>query len=265
MSARLRRIGLATAALVAITAGTVTAAEPGDPWLLGVTNAIGVTTSLTGTVSDRLLLLVNNGVGRTLTVVGSTAAPSGTMYVQNMANGAGIQIQVADGVRPISVNPGAGKATNLNADKLDGYEASQLQRRVSGGCAVGATIQAINPDGTVVCSSKSADADALDGRDSTSFMGIKNYERRKPTDGSANASNTCPEGDLCFAGGYYCDTGDTMLGGGYDGIDNGTRVVASEPFTPNPQDTWRIKFVNNGTEDTIDVITLCADNPPFRP
>jgi hypothetical protein len=265
MSARLRRVALAVAFLVVVTAGTAAAANPGDPWLLGVTNTIDSATELTGTVAERIVKITNEGTGRALSLLATTAANSGTLLVTNTGDGVGVQIVVKEGARPISVNATAGKATNLNVDKLDGLDSTELQKRVSGACAVGATIQAINADGTVVCSSKSADAELLDGRDSTSFMGSNNYERRKTTDGSANVGGTCPDGDLCFAGGYYCDTGDTMLGGGYDQIDNGTRVVASEPFTPNPQDTWRIKFINNGTEDTIEVITLCADNPPFRP
>ena len=88
------------------------------------------------------------------------------------------------------------------------------------------------------------------------------YVLSKTTDGSGNVGGTCPSGVLCYAGGYYCDNGDVMVGGGFSDIDNGTRLVTSEPFTPNPQDTWRVIFVNNSTEDTIVVHTMCLDNPP---
>jgi hypothetical protein len=108
-------------------------------------------------------------------------------------------------------------------------------------------------------------ASTLDGIDSSGFAGNRVYHLQKTTDGSANAGGTCPSGDLCYAGGFYCDPGDTMLGGGFSAIDNGTRLVTSEPFTPNDQDTWRVQFVNNSTEDTIVVDTICADTPPLHP
>jgi hypothetical protein len=107
--------------------------------------------------------------------------------------------------------------------------------------------------------SQAGNADLLDGLDSPALWRGSIYVREMVTNGSANASGTCPDGDVCFAGGFYCDTGDALLGGGFAEIDNGTRLVASEPFTPNPQDAWRIKFVNNSTEDTITVYTMCAD------
>lgn len=103
-------------------------------------------------------------------------------------------------------------------------------------------------------------SDLLDNLNSTDFARSRIYVLEKITDGSANGGGTCPDGDICSAGGYYCDTGDTLLTGGFAEIDPGTRLVASEPFTPNPQDTWRIKFVNNSTEDTVTVYTVCADN-----
>ncbi len=46
-------------------------------------------------------------------------------------------------------NDGAG--STLDADLLDGQHASDFQARVSGVCAAGSMISAINPDGTVVC------------------------------------------------------------------------------------------------------------------
>jgi hypothetical protein len=152
-------------------------------------------------------------------------------------------------------------ATAANSDLLDGQDSSAFLG--VGGKAVDADeLDGFDSSQFLAAPGKAADANTLDGIDSLGFAGSEIYVRTMSTNGSANAQGTCPEGDVCFAGGFYCDQGDTLLGGGFADIDNGTRLVASEPFVPNPQDAWRVKFVNNSTEDTITVNTICADNAP---
>jgi hypothetical protein len=150
-----------------------------------------------------------------------------------------------------------------NAGKLAGLAPTDFLR--SDGKAVDAS-HADNADNATNATNaiNANGAGKLDGLDSTAFARSRIYVRQMSTDGSANASSTCPSGDVCFAGGYYCDTGDMLVGGGFADIDDGTRLVASEPFVPNPQDAWRVKFVNNSTEDTITVDTICADNDPVH-
>jgi hypothetical protein len=266
MRSRLERTAFAVAILLALTAG-VAAGAAGDNFVLGVANASNVATTLGGAVADRLVAFNNTGGGRALSLFSSAANPSSTLYVQNSGDGQGVAIVVGAGAKPITVSAGAGKATNLDVDKLDGLDSSELQKRVSEACVTGSTIQAINADGTVVCDPddvSGGDAQTLDGRDSTSFASspLKTYVLEVTTDGSANVSGTCPSGDLCYAGGKYCDTGDMLVGGSFANIDTGTVLVSSQPFTPNPQDAWRVQFKNNSTEDTIVVYTICLDNPP---
>ncbi len=150
-------------------------------------------------------------------------------------------------------------ATSANSDLLDGRDSSAFLG--VGGKAVDADeLDGLDSSQFLAASGKAADANTLDGVDSLGFARSEIYVRAMSTDGSANAQGTCPEGDVGFAGGFYCDQGDTLLSGGFADIDNGTRLVASEPFVPNSQDAWRVKFVNNSTEDTITVYTICADN-----
>jgi hypothetical protein len=154
--------------------------------------------------------------------------------------------------------------TAANSNLLDGQDSSAFLG-AGAKAADSDLLDGVDSSGFLGAGAKAADANTLDGIDSLGFARSLIYVRTMSTDGSANAGGTCPDGDVCFAGGYYCDTGDTLLGGGFADIDNGTRLVASEPFVPNPQDAWRIKFVNNSTEDTITVYTICADNAPLRP
>jgi hypothetical protein len=128
--ARRQRSAVTTAMVLALViAGTTLAAAPGDPLKLGLSNTINAATTWTGAATSRLLQISNTSAAagaRALSVLSNAAAS--TLYVQNTGTGAGIQIQVAAGKPPISVNGAAGKATNLNADRVDGLDSSQLQR-----------------------------------------------------------------------------------------------------------------------------------------
>src|SRR5688572_16970428 len=74
---------------------TALAAVPGDPFRLGQVNTIDALTSLVGTRSGVLLQVKNN-------------------------DGPALNLTVPAGRAPLTVSAGAGKALNLNADKLDG-------------------------------------------------------------------------------------------------------------------------------------------------
>jgi hypothetical protein len=90
--------------ILAVVLGVASAAfgANNDNFILGVLNSATDTTKLNGNVSGGPALQVSNP---------NTAAGS-----------RGLQVNVAEGKPPILVNPTAGKATNLNADKLDGKD-----------------------------------------------------------------------------------------------------------------------------------------------
>ncbi len=48
------------------------------------------------------------------------------LLLEYLCGGSALQLQVNSGQAPLKVNSAAGKATNLNADKLDGKEASSF-------------------------------------------------------------------------------------------------------------------------------------------
>ena len=93
---------------LALTLGVATvalAAVPGDPFRLGKINTINTLSTLVGSTSTPMLRIDNNG------------------------SGAALDLQVQPGKAPMRVNAAAGKATNLNVDRLDGQDSSALLGR----------------------------------------------------------------------------------------------------------------------------------------
>jgi hypothetical protein len=101
---RRRAIAVGALILVFVMAGTALAVGPGSTFKLGVINSIsGYVTTLTGSNNGAMLAIKN------------TNTNSGSK---------GLSINVPAGKPPIVVNGTAGKATGLNADKVDGKNAS---------------------------------------------------------------------------------------------------------------------------------------------
>lgn len=116
--------------VLVLATGTTTAlaAVPGDPFLLGESNTIGGSTTR----------LQGGNAGAMLEIFNRSPDP----------NASALHLLVSPGQPPLEVSATAGKATNLDADKLDGRDSKSFA------------------DGT---DGKANDADKLDGRDSTTF------------------------------------------------------------------------------------------------
>ena len=97
---------LGLAVLLAVVFGVATTAlgATGGNFILGKANAAGATTKL-ASAAGTTLQLINNG-----TAAAATA----------------LNLTVPSGKPPLTVNATAGKATNLNADKVDGLEGASL-------------------------------------------------------------------------------------------------------------------------------------------
>ena len=119
---------MAAAALFVALGGAGYAATGGN-FLLGDPNTATTPTRLTANIAGKALLLAN-----TSTTSGASA----------------LGLTVASGHPPLAVNSGT-KVANLNADKLDGLDASALQARVSGSCSGRAAIKSIGANGSVGC------------------------------------------------------------------------------------------------------------------
>lgn len=160
---------------------------------LGVVNSVsGYVTTLTGSMAGRMLQVTNTSTATSAGAIGASnrSISASTIRAQNTAGGPALEAVVPSGKAPMRVSSGAAKVANLNVDRLDNLDSTQLQRRVTGTCAVGSSIKSISATGAVTCESKSAsaghadtatnatnasnatnagNADTLDGMDSTDF------------------------------------------------------------------------------------------------
>ncbi|HEX6708729.1 MAG TPA: hypothetical protein VF068_00230 [Rubrobacter sp.] len=112
-------VGLAVILAVVLgVASTALPAVPGDPFRLGRMNSIDRLSTLVGTTANAMLRVDNNGTGPALSLEAGAGNP------------------------PVVVNAAAGKATNLDADELDGQDSSAL---LPAEIYEGSTTQTISP------------------------------------------------------------------------------------------------------------------------
>lgn len=76
-----------------------------------------------------LLGKANNAAGKVTNLVAELADPA--LRVANKGPGPAIALDVGPGRPPLTVSKDAGKAANLNADELDGQDASAFVRRTT--------------------------------------------------------------------------------------------------------------------------------------
>jgi hypothetical protein len=96
-------VGLSVILAVVLGLASMALAANGDPWKLGRNNVATAMTSLGGKlgVNGPMVRLTNNNGG---------------------TNDTALSLNVQSGEAPMTVNPSAGTATNLSADKLDGKD-----------------------------------------------------------------------------------------------------------------------------------------------
>jgi hypothetical protein len=122
-----RAMAVALLALFVSVTGTALAANPA--LFLDQGNTATAPTSLTANVAGKALQLTNTSTAAGATPLGLTP-------------GAG---------RPPFQTPSTTKVVNLNADKLDGLDSTQLQRTVTGTCAANSAVQSVAAGGSVSC------------------------------------------------------------------------------------------------------------------
>jgi hypothetical protein len=103
-----------------VALGGVGVAATGGNFLLGQPNTASSQTALTAGINSKAMAITNTNTG---------------------ASAGALALNVAAGKPPLVASAGAGKATNLNADKVDGVDADQFTRRLWA---------AVRGDGTLV-------------------------------------------------------------------------------------------------------------------
>jgi hypothetical protein len=101
----------------------------------------------------------------------SNTASAVTSLIKSGA-GPALQLVVPAGQPPIVVNATAGKATNLNADKLDGKDSTAFASGVGGKATDSDKLDGNDSTAFLGANAKATDADKLDGNDSTELPGL---------------------------------------------------------------------------------------------
>ena len=87
---------------------------------------VGVSSqALAGNLDPLKIGSLKNVATKTTQLVGKVASGE-ALVVKNASGGSALGLQVGAGKTPLTVNPEAGTATNLSADKLDGKDSSEF-------------------------------------------------------------------------------------------------------------------------------------------
>ncbi len=165
-----------------------------------------------------------NAVNALNTVVGTTS--SSMLRIDNSGTGSALQLLVRPNRPPLTVSAGAGKATNLNADKLDNRDSSAF---------------------------------------SPSEIYEKSVTQTIPPDNIDNGITVpCDQGDVAVSGSYRISKPDAYLkvfgeervDEEFDAERGQTSPSAWHVYVDNPDTT---------SSGSITVYVNCADRPPLHP
>src|SRR5215216_771411 len=100
---------------------------------------------------------------------GVTNTATAVTTLINSGTGAALNLVVQSGQPPLTVNDGAGTATGLSADKVDGKDADAFVSATNGKAPDSELLDGKDSTEFLGAASKAADSDKLDGKDSIEF------------------------------------------------------------------------------------------------
>jgi len=211
---------MSAAALLVALSGTTSAATNGT-FILGQPNSAGATSGLSSAVAT----------GPTLTVANSGGKPAA-------------KFSVSGGVAPLAVSNGT-KVANLNADRLDGIDATELLRGSGSTYSVAAamTPSSLPFDDTIVPGFLGVHAECLDGLLNVKFSNLSGATVNFFI-ATASASVPSPYHQASGAGGYFVSFGGDSAGdfktffiqGTPGGAQTVTTVQVGTVYRPNSGD-----------------------------
>jgi hypothetical protein len=182
---------------------------------------VGLASAAYSATGGNLILGQSNSADAPTTLVGQIVdTTKSALVLKNPNGGSALQLQVNSGQAPLKVNATAGKATNLNADKVDGREASSFANVAhahAGEEITSGTVAELRIDGSIARDAEvmdtvkandgpgsGLDADTLDGKQAADFYGqgskvadsdrLDGYDSRNfgiSTLQSANSAHNC--------------------------------------------------------------------------
>lgn len=234
------------AVMLALTVGLASTALAGtgigSRFDLGKLNTVNdATTQLVGAVAGPMLTVTNNSDGKV--VVGNERLAASSPGQPPTSPGPGpiptpvsnkpapaLGLTVRPGQPPLTVNTGAGTASNLSADRLDGRDSTVFASGTNG---------------------KANDANLLDGKDSTAFFSGETYQ-------NSNGLFAQPPGDQIHSVSAKCDSGDVAIGGSHGFIGTASVVDMGSGTTREAY------FVSFKGSNQVALQVTCADFPPLR-
>ncbi len=221
-------------------------------FILGLVVAlVGITVpeALAGTgVGGVFNLGVANTVDRTTRLVGTTGA---NLRITNTGTGTALVLRTDPGTPPLRVNSST-KVRNLNADLLDGVDSAGFLA-VDGTAVNADKLDNLDSTDFLAATGTAVNADALDGLDSATFLRTARYRQETAQSIGVLLADTTRYLDAS------CDVGDTLLSGGIANVDKNTVLLESFPITTG---TWRVRWQNDGSNDSVSAIALCSNTTP---